>query len=173
MPTLPPGPSFRALVLIPLIALWSLGLLVTLNLDVHERRTRLLSENHVLETVSFFVRERQALPLKTALESLRSESGYTRLSLCHRGQLVLAAGEPGGACQVRDSILTQTWQMAVPAAHGYQLLGETRVVTLLSSLCFLLLALSLGGGIFYAVRLWRLSSPARDSRSEMRVKINS
>lgn len=173
MPSLPPSASIRAFLLIPLIALWSLGLLATLHIDVHERRTRLLSENHVLETVAFYVRERQALPLKTALETLREESGYTRLSLCHRGRLVLSAGEKGGNCRAQNSALTETWQKALPSAHGYQLLGETRVVTLLSSLCFLLLALSLGGGIFYGVQVWRLSLPARDSRSEMRVKINS
>lgn len=173
MPTLPSGPSAKALLFIPLIALWSLGLLFTLHLDVQERRTRLLSESHVVETVGFYVRERQALPLKTALETLRKESGYTRLSLCHRGRLVLSAGERGGDCAPSTSALTQTWQRALPAAHGYQLLGETRLVTLLSSLCFLFLALSLAAGIFYGVQVWRLSSAERDLRSEMRVKINS
>lgn len=152
--------STKAFWLVPLMAVWSLALLVTLNLDVRERRVRLLSENHVLETVAFYVRERQALPLQTALEALRAESGYTRLSLCHRGRLVLTAGESGAHCQPESSALIETWQSRLPTAPGYQLVAETRIVTLLSSLCFLFLGLSLAGGLFYVLQAWRKSSPS-------------
>lgn len=172
MPQLPRGPSLKILTLIPLLALWSLGLLFTLHLDVQERRGRLLSEAHVLETVAYYVRERQALPLKTALENLRQSSGYTSLSLCHRGQIVMHAGPARQQCQASESALVEGWDRAIPGARGYVLTAETRVVTLFSSLCFLLLALSLGAGLFYLFNVWRESTFKRDLRTEMKVKIN-
>jgi hypothetical protein len=160
------------LTLIPLIAVWSLGLLFTLHLDAQDRRSRLQSEAHVLETVSFYVRERQALPLQTALEKLRAASGYTSLNLCHRGQMVMAAGISRHRCQASNSALIEGWDRPIPGAGGYVLSAETRVVTLFSSLCFLILGLSLILGLFHLLNMWFDATSRRDWRSEMKVKIN-
>ncbi len=84
----------------------------------------------------------------------------------------MAAGLAQGQCQATESPLIEGWDRAIPGARGYVLSAETRVVTLLSSLCFLLLALTMGAGLFYLVNVWRESTFKRDVRTEMKVKIN-
>lgn len=165
--------SKRVALFLSALGLWCFALLTAWHMDVMQKRTRLLSEKHVLETVSFYVRERQALPLKAALESLRQESGYTALSLCHRGKAVLKAGEAVAPCRKPSSVLVQSWQKSLPLARGYVLTAETRLVTLTSSLIFFVLALSMGGGLFYIAQVWHKASLRRDPRTEMKLKIKS
>lgn len=170
MTPLPAKPHWLMLYLIPLIAVWSLGLLLTLHLQNQEQVKRLRGQNHIVETVAFYVRERQALPLKTALEILRQESGYTSLSLCHRGQMVLSAGAVHKPCDVAQSSLIEAWHRPLPAIRGYTLSAETQIVTLGSSLGYLLLFLSFSAGLVGVVLVYREAISRKVQPLELKLR---
>lgn len=142
--------------LIPAVSLWSFGLLYAFHTDVKSRHQRLISEAHVAETLLYYIEGRNGLALKVGLEKLRKSAGYTSLRLCHRGKLLFAAGEASeSVCEPNRSLFVESWQKSVELKSrrdlGYQIFAETRVFTLISTLMFFLLAISLMGGIFFLI----------------------
>lgn len=145
------------LFLIPVVSLWLWALSWSLYLDSAQRTQRLKSEPHIAETLGFYIQHRHGRPLQTILETLRQDAGYTSLRLCYRGEARWQAGESVESCEpeISGTLLgKEVWQASIPGQPGFMVQADTRVMSLTSSLVFLLLALSFMAGILLLVQLW-------------------
>lgn len=158
---------------IPTLMIWVFGLMAALHLSVSQRHQRLKSEQQVVEAISFYAKSRQVRPLRVALETIRNEKGYTGLALCLKGRPLVSVGMVLHPCQKTDSPLVEGWLHPIRGMGGYTLTAETQIVTLTTTLIFILLALSFLSGVFVFVQTWREASRMRPSSPDLQLQVRS